>query len=182
MRPSIRQPLILTLLLLPCVRYHWRITSLLPVQELLLPTIQFRSNPAPATSSSNLIAESGPRPVHVVPPTVATSDKDLHITVPPAPTKVVLESETGGVTSSAVAPPSSTAEEVAHPRALQAHKSSSGDESDRKSFTEDEGEGVLDIDKAKGEAERLILSGGAGVPIGPVSAMTLLSSTFTDPI
>jgi hypothetical protein len=49
---------------------------------------------------------------------------------------------------------------VAHPHALQAHESSSGDESDRKSFTEDEGEGVLDIDEAEGEAERLILRVG----------------------
>jgi RNA polymerase II subunit A small phosphatase-like protein len=127
-----------------------------------------------APSTSGAIAESVPKPLlHVNPPAASTSDKDLDIIVPPTPTKVVPESETGGVTSSAVVPPGSTAEEVAHLRALQAHESSSGDESDGTSFTEDEEvEDVPGIDEAEDDEDRLILSGGAGIPIGPVSTMT----------
>jgi RNA polymerase II subunit A small phosphatase-like protein len=128
-----------------------------------------------APSTSGTIAESGPKTLHVTPPAAATSDKDLDIIVPPTPTKVIPESETGGVTSSAVVPPGSTAEEVAHLRALQAHESSSGDESDGTSFTEDEEvEDVPGIDEAEDDEDRLILSGGAGIPIGPVSTMTVV--------
>jgi hypothetical protein len=70
---------------------------------------------------------------------------------------------------------------VAQLRALQAHESSSGDESDGTSFTEDEEvEDVPGIDEAEDDEDRLILSGGAGIPIGPVSAMILLSTRFLD--
>jgi RNA polymerase II subunit A small phosphatase-like protein len=105
-------------------------------------------------------------------------DNNLDVVVPPTPTKVIPQSETGGVTSSAVVPPGSTAEEVAHLRAQQAHEHSSGDESDGTSFTEDEeaedAQGVEEDDE-----DRLILSGGAGIPIGPVSASTsLLRASF----
>ena len=160
-------------------------SSLRPVQETPVTNDSVSEQPHPsaelAPSSSGLIAESGPRPLHVVPPTATTSDKDLDIIVPPTPTKVIPESETGGVTSSAVVPPGSTAEEVAHLRALQAHESSSGDDSDGTSFTEDEEvEDVPGIDEAEDEEDRLILSGGAGIPIGPVSATTSLSSMVTD--
>jgi len=146
-------------------------SSLRPVQETPVTNDSVSEQPHPnaelAPSSSGLIAESGPSPLHVVPPTATTSDKDLDIIVPPTPTKVIPESETGGVTSSAVVPPGSTAEEVAHLRALQAHESS-GDDSDGTSFTEDEEvEDVPGIDEAEDEEDRLILSGGAGIPIGP---------------
>jgi len=99
----------------------------------------------------------------------------LDVIVPPTPTKVIPESETGGVTSSAVVPPGSTAEDVAQLRALQAHESS-GDESDGTSFTEEEEvEDVPGIDEAEDDEDRLILNGGAGIPIGPVSALKSLS-------
>jgi len=158
-------------------------SSLRPVQETPVTNDSVSEQPHPnaelAPSTSGVIPESGPGPLHVTPPTTATSDKDLDIIVPPTPTKVIPESETGGVTSSAVVPPGSTAEEVAHLRALQAHESSSGDESDGTSFTEDEEvEDVPGIDEVEDDEDRLILSGGAGIPIGPVSAMTLLSTIF----
>jgi RNA polymerase II subunit A small phosphatase-like protein len=156
-------------------------SSLRPVQETPVSNDSVSEQPHPnaelAPSTFGVIPESGPGPLHVTPPTTATSDKDLDIIVPPTPTKVIPESETGGVTSSAVVPPGSTAEEVAHLRALQAHEPSSGDESDGTSFTEDEEvEDVPGIDEVEDDEDRLILSGGAGIPIGPVSAMTLLST------
>jgi hypothetical protein len=158
-------------------------SSLRPVEETPVTIDSASEQPHPnaelAPSTSGLVPESGPRPLHVVPPTASTSDKDLDIIVPPTPTKVIPESETGGVTSSAVVPPGSTAEEVTHLRALQAHESSSGDESDGTSFTEDEEvEDVPGIDEVEDDEDRLILNGGAGIPIGPVSYMTLLSIIF----
>ncbi|KAF8482513.1 HAD-like domain-containing protein, partial [Russula ochroleuca] len=146
-------------------------SSLRPVQETPVSNDSVSEQPHPsaelAPSSSGLIAEPA-RPLQITPPAASTSDKDLDIIVPPTPTKVVPESETGGVTSSAVVPPGSTAEEVAQLRALQAHESSSGDESDGTSFTEDEEvEDVPGIDEAEDDEDRLILSGGAGIPIGP---------------
>jgi len=147
-------------------------SSLRPVQETPVSNDSVSEQPHPnaelAPSTFGVIPESGPGPLHVTPPTTATSDKDLDIIVPPTPTKVIPESETGGVTSSAVVPPGSTAEEVAHLRALQAHEPSSGDESDGTSFTEDEEvEDVPGIDEVEDDEDRLILSGGAGIPIGP---------------
>jgi hypothetical protein len=66
-------------------------------------------------------------------------------------------------------------------RALHAHEPSSGDESDGTSFTEDEEvEDVPGIDEAEDDEDRLILSGGAGIPIGPVSAFILLSTGLLD--
>jgi hypothetical protein len=70
---------------------------------------------------------------------------------------------------------------VAHLRALQAHENSSGDESDGTSFTEDEEvEDVPGIDEVEDDEDRLILSGGAGIPVGPVSATMLLSAGLVD--
>lgn len=113
-----------------------------------------------------LAAEPAPQQSNLTPPEPATPDNN--IVVPPTPTKVIPESETGGVTSSAVVPPGSTAEEVAHLRAQHAHEPSSGDESDGTSFTEDEEvEDVPGIDEVEDDEDRLILSGGAGIPIGP---------------
>jgi len=160
-------------------------SSLRPVQETPVTNDSVSEQPHPnaelAPSTSGLVAEAGPTQLHITPPTTATSDKDLDIIVPPTPTKVVPESETGGVTSSAVVPPGSTAEEVAHLRALQSHEPPSGDESDGTSFTEDEEvEDVPGIDEVEDDEDRLILNGGAGIPIGPVSVITLSSTGLLD--
>ncbi|KAH9985822.1 HAD-like domain-containing protein [Russula compacta] len=143
-------------------------SSLRPVQETPVTNESVSEQPHLNADLAPSSSESGPRPLHVVPPTVTTSEKDLDVIVPPTPTKVIPESETGGVTSSAVVPPGSTAGEVAQLRALQAHESSSGDESDGTSFTEDEEvEDVPGIDEVEDDEDRLILSGGAGIPMGP---------------
>ncbi|KAI0295856.1 HAD-like domain-containing protein [Multifurca ochricompacta] len=100
---------------------------------------------------------SSPPPPVVEP---ALQPLTVDILVPPTPTKVIPESEPGGVTSSAVVPPGSTAEEVAQLRIQLAHDSSSGDESDGTSFTEDEEvEDVPGIDEVEDDEDRLILNG-----------------------
>ncbi|KAH9165472.1 hypothetical protein EDB89DRAFT_2076743 [Lactarius sanguifluus] len=146
--------------------------SLRPVQETPVTNQSESDQPHPGTDSTSLplvpAAELVPQQLNVTLPEPATPDNNLDIVVPPTPTKVIPESETGGVTSSAVVPPGSTAEEVAQLRAQQAHEPSSGDESDGTSFTEDEEvEDVPGIDEAEDDEDRLILSGGAGIPIGP---------------
>ena len=154
-------------------------SSLRPVQETPVTNDSVSEQPHPnaelAPSTSGLPAEA-PSPLHISPSSTATPDKDLDVIVPPTPTKVIPESETGGVTSSAVVPPGSTADEVTHLRALHSHDASSGDESDGTSFTEEEDvEDVPGIDEAEDDEDRLILSGGAGIPIGPVSAILYLT-------
>ncbi|KAH8994703.1 NIF-domain-containing protein [Lactarius hatsudake] len=146
--------------------------SLRPVQETPVTSQSESDQPHPGKDSTSLplvpAAELAPQQLNVTLPEPATPDNNLDVVVPPTPTKVIPESETGGVTSSAVVPPGSTAEEVAQLRAQQAHEPSSGDESDGTSFTEDEEvEDVPGIDEAEDDEDRLILSGGAGIPIGP---------------
>lgn len=149
-------------------------SSLRPVQEAPVTNGPDSDQPHPGTEATSLplVPAIETAPLNVMPPEL---NNNLDIVVPPTPTKVIPESETGGVTSSAVVPPGSTAEEVAHLRAHQAHEPSSGDESDGTSFTEDEEvEDVPGIDEGEDDEDRLILSGGAGIPIGPVSASTSL--------
>ncbi|KAI9442638.1 NIF-domain-containing protein [Lactarius indigo] len=146
--------------------------SLRPVQESPVTNQSESDQPHLGTDSTSLplvtAAELVPQQLKVALPEPTTPDNNLDIVVPPTPTKVIPESETGGVTSSAVVPPGSTAEEVTHLRAQQAHEPSLGDESDGTSFTEDEEvEDVPGIDEAEDDEDRLILSGGAGIPIGP---------------
>lgn len=96
---------------------------------------------------------------------------DPALIIPPTPTKSLLPpDETEGMTSGAVQPPGSTGEDVMHDQVLGRGRDS-GDESDGStSFTEDE---ELDeanaIDDIEDEEERLIMNGGAGIPVGPVS-------------
>lgn len=153
--------------------------SLRPVQETPVTNESDSDQPHPGTNATSLPLVSTVEPplqqLNVTPPEPAAPDNNLDIVVPPTPTKVIPESETGGVTSSAVVPPGSTAGEVAQLFARQAHEPSSGDESDGTSFTEDEeAEDVHGVDEAEDDEDRLILSGGAGIPIGPVSASTSL--------
>ncbi|PPQ74036.1 hypothetical protein CVT26_006939 [Gymnopilus dilepis] len=88
------------------------------------------------------------------------TDSDI-VVPPPARTSLLPEDETDGMTSGAVQPPGSLGIEVAH-----THVQDSSDDSDRTSFTDDEGEHHLIRDEAE-EEERLIKAGGSGIPIGP---------------
>ncbi|KAI0066074.1 NIF-domain-containing protein [Artomyces pyxidatus] len=125
------------------------------------------STSAPSAPSADT-ATLQPLNVTLPTPSPGTADKSVDVVVPPSPSKILPESETGGVTSSAVVPPGSTADEVTQLRAQQHHESSSGDESDGTSFTEDEDveEGAA-IDEVEDDEDRLILNGGAGIPVGP---------------
>ena len=93
----------------------------------------------------------------------------------PTPT-LLPEEETEGVTSGAVQPPGSTGETPATDKTAQkdlppqttASAPVGGDESEGTSF-DDEDDLVEDED----EEDRLIMNGGAGIPIGPVRLFTV---------
>jgi RNA polymerase II subunit A small phosphatase-like protein len=72
------------------------------------------------------------------------------------------------VTSGAVQPPGSKGDDVVHTRT---HSQDSGDESDATTtFTEEDDMDEMNvIDDLEDEEERLIMNGGVGIPIGPVS-------------
>lgn len=72
------------------------------------------------------------------------------------------------MTSGAVQPPGSKGDDVVHTRT---HSQDSGDESDATTtFTEEDDMDEMNvIDDLEDEEERLIMNGGVGIPIGPVS-------------
>jgi hypothetical protein len=80
------------------------------------------------------------------------------------------------VTSGAVQPPGSRGDDVVHTRT---HSQDSGDESDATTtFTEEDDMDEMNaIDDLEDEEERLIMNGGVGIPIGPVS---ILLSEYLD--
>jgi len=125
------------------------------------------AQPAP-TETARSPQESTPtlQPLTIPPQTEEPSDHALII--PPTPTKSLLPpEETEGMTSGAVQPPGSTGDDLVHEHHARGRES--GDESDGStSFTDDED---LDdngpIDDIEDEEERLIMNGGAGIPIGP---------------
>jgi RNA polymerase II subunit A small phosphatase-like protein len=94
------------------------------------------------------------------------------VMTPPTPVSLLPPAETEGVTSGAVQPPGSTGESVLHHnhhnKRDSAVPANDGDESDT-SFTDDEDmDDINNVDEAQDEEDRLILNGGAGIPIGPV--------------
>ena len=107
---------------------------------------------------------------------------DPNVIVPPTPTKTLPLEETEGVTSGAVQPPGSTGEESVHNHSRR-NSRDLGDETDGStSFTDDdELEEGTPVDEIEDEEERLIMQGGAGIPIGPVSdcPCSLLCSKYT---
>ncbi|KIM83381.1 hypothetical protein PILCRDRAFT_69634 [Piloderma croceum F 1598] len=120
----------------------------------------------PAKTNANTASSSSPLAppgTLVIPPPLPP---DAEVILPPTPTKRLLpQSETEGVTSGAVQPPGSTGDDIAHDHS-RAHTRDSGDESEGTSYTEDED--VDDhLDDAEDEEDRLIMNGGAGIPIGP---------------
>ena len=126
----------------------------------------------PSTSTAARLA-----PLTIIPPPLSTDDDTAS---PPTPTRNLLpKSETAGVTSGAVQPPGSGGgilsphpHQHSHAHGGRNHTDppSDGDESDETNFTEDDdGEDVNVIEEAEDEEDRLIMNGGAGIPIGPVS-------------
>ncbi|OCH88255.1 NIF-domain-containing protein [Obba rivulosa] len=125
----------------------------------------------PAQSETGLAGQAdaaeltgGLQPI-VIPEPSPVADPDAEVIVPPTPTRSLLpREETEGVTSGAVQPPGSTGE----PPRAQAQRDE-GEESDGStSFTDDEDmEEGGPVDDGEDEEERLIMNGGAGIPIGP---------------
>ena len=76
--------------------------------------------------------------------------------------------ETEGVTSGAVQPPGPKRDDIVH---TGTHSQDPGDESDpTTTFTEEDDTDELNaIGDLEDEEERLIINGGTGIPIGPVS-------------
>lgn len=121
---------------------------------------------------------------HVPPPLALVSpaaSPDAEVIVPPTPTNALLpESETAGMTSGAVVPPGSTGGSSPPGSSHSRHSNvptanGADDESEAaSSYTDEEEAEVQDhFDEIEDEEDRLILNGGAGIPIGPVSTFCL---------
>ncbi|KAH9942434.1 NIF-domain-containing protein [Epithele typhae] len=119
------------------------------------------NGPLASTSDAEL-------PPPLQPIEVPEQPNDPNVLVPPTPTKTLPLEETEGVTSGAVQPPGSKGDDSIHNHSRRSSRVM--DESDGStSFTDDEDldESNTPIDEIEDEEERLILAGGAGIPIGP---------------
>ena len=137
----------------------------------------------PSTSSTTVFPQPVPRSDTPPQSPKDTDPVDLpaanDLTVTSTPSKTLLPvAETEGVTSGAVQPPGSKGDDVVHTRT---HSQDSGDESDATTtFTEEDDMDELNaIDDLEDEEERLIMNGGVGIPIGPVSSDPFPSCVFT---
>ena len=127
------------------------------------PSTSSTATPPQPIPRSNSTSEP-PKAVTQVDPTTSND-----LTVSSTPSKTLLPvAETEGVTSGAVQAPGSRGDDVVHNRT---HSQDSGDESDATTtFTEeDDVDEINGIDEMEDEEERLIMNGGVGIPIGPVS-------------
>lgn len=109
-------------------------------------------------------------------------EQEQEIIIPPTPSRSLLPpEETEGMTSGAVQPPGSTGEESPHDH-IHGQGRESGTESDGStSFTEDEDlEDQGPLDDIEDEEERLIMNGGAGIPLGPVRSQGSVFSNCSD--
>ncbi|KAF5370721.1 hypothetical protein D9758_001851 [Tetrapyrgos nigripes] len=123
--------------------------------------------PAPPSSEEATKTESTSAP----PPLVIPPAVDAEVFVPPTPTNQLLpQAETEGMTSGAVVPPGSSGtidKRHSHHSTTPTSTGVDGEESDGSSFTEDEDIDDINNDDIEDEEERLIMNGGAGIPIGP---------------
>ena len=122
-----------------------------------------------------------PPPLHPI--DIPPHSEDPSVVVPPTPTKLLPREETEGLTSGAVVPPGATGHE---------HQDSSHDhhhhnthtqdlenESDGStSLTDEESDDEAQMDEIEDEEERLIMNGGAGIPIGAVSGTFTAESLY----
>jgi RNA polymerase II subunit A small phosphatase-like protein len=108
-----------------------------------------------------------------IPTTTIVPGKDGDVIQPPTPTKQLSpEDDAGGVMSGSVTPPGATTAEAqtAH---RQDNLHDSEDESEGTSYDDEEMDESTPMDEAEDEETRLIINGGAGIPIGPVSVSFL---------
>ncbi|CAA7259286.1 unnamed protein product [Cyclocybe aegerita] len=120
------------------------------------PALQTPPDPSPPTDL--------PKPSIITDARPATPlADDAQLILPPTPTTQLLPAEeTEGMTSGAVQPPGSKGDTPIHEKPHPSPTDTAVDENESEgSFTEDE-----DLDDQE-EEDRLILNGGAGIPIGP---------------
>ncbi|KAI8972248.1 HAD-like domain-containing protein [Trametes punicea] len=129
------------------------------------PTVEATSNGA--QSSTEGAAPSADIPPPLQPIEIPQND-DPNVIVPPTPTKTLPLEETEGVTSGAVQPPGSTGGDSIRDHSRRNSRDLGDDSDGSTSYTEDEDldEGTP-MDEIEDEEERLIMNGGAGIPIGP---------------
>ncbi|KAH8107977.1 NIF-domain-containing protein [Cristinia sonorae] len=110
-----------------------------------------------------------PAPLHPV--DIPSPSDDPSVVVPPTPTKLLPKDETEGLTSGAVVPPGATGHEhdSSHDHHHHhTHTQDSENESDGStSLTDEESDDEGRLDEIEDEEERLIMNGGAGIPMGP---------------
>lgn len=125
--------------------------------------------------------KNDPTPVPTPIPEISVASPILDIPIPPTspPPHILPLSETEGVTSGAVQPPGSTGDSPVQPdktctpdSAVPSSATAEGDESEGTSFTEDED--MDGLDDLEDEEEKLIMDGGAGIPIGPVRSSIIM--------
>ncbi|KIM45039.1 hypothetical protein M413DRAFT_327646 [Hebeloma cylindrosporum] len=178
-QPSVQSPTFLEKLLhflVPCISP----SSAAHPLELQEPII---SNPDPEkqvtkavepekSSPSQVTLPHDPPKTDLPKPTIITSHsrpvtpvgEDADVVLPPTPTTQLLPpDETEGMTSGAVQPPGSKGDSPLHEKVhhTPTHTNGDGDESET-SYEEE-------LDEPEDEEDRLILNGGAGIPMGPVS-------------
>jgi len=113
---------------------------------------------SPADLLKPLVVDADPRPV--TPPAVGD---DAEVILPPTPTTHLLPpEETEGMTSGAVQPPGSKGDSPIHDKPHTTPPHEENEESEG-SYTDE------DLEEPEDDEDRLILDGGAGIPIGPVS-------------
>ena len=93
------------------------------------------------------------------------TDSDV-VVLPPVSATLLPEDETDGMTSGAVQPPGSHGTEIVH-----THSHDLSEDSDHTSFANDENEHQK---HEEDEEQRLMKSGGSGIPIGPVCFLSSL--------
>ncbi|KAJ6586852.1 HAD-like domain-containing protein [Mycena vulgaris] len=165
--------------LLPCVAPSSRAHPIEPLDT--LPTEKPAQQPPnsvdppaplPEPASHPEPTQPDPKPVEDTPaapetPLVGPVVPVDELMAPPTPVSLLPPAETEGVTSGAVQAPGSTGESALQPAKRDSAVVNDGDESDT-SFTDDEDmDDVNNLDDAQDEEDRLILNGGAGIPIGP---------------
>lgn len=155
-------------ILLPCI------PSDAQVQDIAPPKPDSKEK-QPARVSEKPVSEPQPPPKDQPSEPLSLTTQlppDPNVILPPTPTtpQKLPVSETEGMTSGAVVPPGSTGVNHSPTHSRHSNVPSTADESDGTSFTEEEElDEVNNLDEVEDEEDRLIMNGGAGIPIGPVS-------------
>ncbi|KAF8919958.1 HAD-like domain-containing protein [Mucidula mucida] len=140
-------------------------TPLFPSKEKPASVPEQTPQEAPSAANGTTKEAGSLPPLDTTPPPRVT---DSDIILPPTPTSHLLpQAETEGMTSGAVVPPGATGT-INKRHSHVPTTNGDGDESEGTSFTEEEDpEDLNNVDELEDEEDRLIMNGGAGIPIGP---------------